>query len=447
MLSTRWIGLLPAVALLLWACAAPASPTAEPTESASPTAAPTAAPTAPPSPQAGVKLTLWSLQSDPEPLTSLWARFETETGNELDIVKLPDDGFETALQTRWAGGERPDIFEWHTGLWATAAVNAAENLQDLSGEAYVSKSGDLYENNASFDGKVYGFIMSPPAPFGIFYRTDIFERLGLTPPSTAEELLSVCQEIKARDASLTPLFEGGGSGWPPYVAYAAHMGGPLLEGWLDKILNRTGRIDDLDSPLLASLRFYKQLQTECFNGDWLSTTYEDSYKALAEGTAAMVSQHSGILLDVRGAYGDDLVREKIGFAAWSETGPVVSIQGNPSGTFYLAKTGDAAREAAALEFIRFMSGPAYVDFVNGTKQFPTIEGVPVPSDVNPALLQAAEAVETYGSVNVIWDFLPGLSFDPVNEVVAGTTSPEDAVVKLQLSADQGARAAGLPGWP
>ena len=57
-----------------------------------------------------------------------------------------------------------------------------------------------------------------------------------------------------------------------------------------------------------------------------------------------------------------------------------------------------------------------------------------------------ELAAEHGSVNVVWDYLPGLTFDPVNEVVAGTTTPEDAIVQLQLSADQGARAAGLPGW-
>jgi raffinose/stachyose/melibiose transport system substrate-binding protein len=197
---------------------------------------------------------------------------------------------------------------------------------------------------------------------------------------------------------------------------------------------------------VASLQFYQQLQEQCHNSDALSAVYEDSYSALADGTAAMVSQHSGILLDMVGALGEDAV-DDIGFTAWSGSGPVVTVQGNPSGSFYLPKTGDPAREAAALEFIRFVSGPAYADFVQEAMQFPTIQGVPVPDEVTPALLEAAELADAHGTVNVVWDFLPGLTFDPVNEVVAGTTTPEEAVVQLQLSAEQGAEAAGLPGWP
>jgi raffinose/stachyose/melibiose transport system substrate-binding protein len=295
------------------------------------------------------------------------------------------------------------------------------------------------------DGKVYAFIMTPPTPFGIFYRKDIFERLGLEPPTTAEELLQVCRDIRAADPEIVPLFEAAGSGWPPYVAYMAYMGGPLHDGWLDKILTREGRLDDPESPFLGSLKFYQQLQEECHNPDALSATYEDSYRALGEGRAAMVSQHSGILLDMVGALGEESI-EQVGFTSWSESGPVVTASGNPSGTFYLPKTGDPAREAAAREFIRFMSGPAYADFVVEAKQYPTLEGVPVPGDITPALVEAAELAAENGSVNTVSDFLPGLAYSPVDEVVAGTSTPEDAVVQLQLSADQGARAAGLPGW-
>jgi raffinose/stachyose/melibiose transport system substrate-binding protein len=92
----------------------------------------------------GVELTIWVNQGDSEPIKNMLTRFDEESEHSLDIVTLPADGFEDALQTRWAGGERPDILEWHTGLWAVSALNASENLLDLSDEAFVADSGDLY---------------------------------------------------------------------------------------------------------------------------------------------------------------------------------------------------------------------------------------------------------------------------------------------------------------
>lgn len=440
----RWTGLLPAVLLIIVACASPAgsqAPTA--TESAATAGSqPPASATLKP----GVTLTAWTLQSDPAILQQMYTAFEEATGNKISVVKLPDDGFEGALTTKWAAGERPDMFEWHGGETSLLSFNPTENLQDLSDEDFVGRSGDFSKMNTSFGGKVYGLLMGSPASFGLYYRTDIFERLGLTPPSTSDEVLAVCKAIRAKDPSITPIWEGAGSGWPPFVMTAAYMGGQLLHGWKDALAARTVRLDDEDSPVLGALRFINQAKADCLNTDFLSATYEDTYAALATGKAAMVSQHSGILVDIRAAYGDQVIQDQIGFAAWSGEGPVVSMQANPSGTWYLAKTGDAAREAAARDFIRFMSGPAYVDYVNATKQYPTLDGVPIPEDVAPALKQANEAAAAGGSIGTWLDYI-GVDASPLNEVVAGTMAPEEAVKKMQISAQQGAEAAGLPTWP
>jgi raffinose/stachyose/melibiose transport system substrate-binding protein len=122
------------------------------------------------------------------------------------------------------------------------------------------------------------------------------------------------------------------------------------------------------------------------------------------------------------------------------------MQANPSGTWYLSKTGDPAREAAARDFIDFMAGPAYAEYLNATKQYPTLDGVPVPGDVAPALQQAHDAEQKYGSIGTWLDYI-GVDASPLSDVVAGTMSPEDAAKKMQISAAQGAKAAGLPTWP
>jgi raffinose/stachyose/melibiose transport system substrate-binding protein len=394
-----------------------------------------------------VTLTAWTLQSDPPILEQLYKEFEAATGNKITVVKLPDDGFEGALTTKWAAGERPDMFEWHGGETSLLSFNPKENLQDLSDEDFVARSGDFSKMNTSSEGKVYGLLMGYPAAFGLWYRKDIFERLGLTPPSTSDELLATCKDIRAKDPSIDPISEGAGSGWPPFVMVAAYMGGQLKNGWVDALAARTVKLDDPDSPVLGSLRFYQQaVAAKCFNDDYLSAKYEDTYRSLATGKAAMVSQTSGILTDIRAAFGDQVIQDNIGFAAWSAQGPVVSQQANPSGTWYLSKTGDPAREAAAREFIRFMAGPAYAKYVAATKQYPTLEGVPAPPDIPPALQQVQAAQNTYGSIATWLDYI-GVDASPLGDVVAGTTTPEEAAKKMQISAAQGAKAAGLKPWP
>ena len=437
----RWIGLLSAVVLIAAACSGTTPSTSSgPSESAS-------GPPVSPSPKPGVTLTAWTLQSDPPVLQQMYTEFEAATGNKIEVVKLPDDGFEGALTTKWAAGERPDMFEWHGGETSLLSFNPKENLQDLSDEEFVARSGSFSSVNTSSEGKVYGLLMGYPAAFGLWYRTDIFERLGLTPPTTADEVLASCAAIRAKDPSIDPISEGAGSGWPPFVTVAAHMGGQLKSGWVEALAERTVKLDDADSPVVASLRFYQQaVAAKCFNDDYLSATYEDTYKALANGDAAMVSQTSGILVDIRAAFGDEVIQDSIGFTAWSAQGPVVSQQANPSGTWYLSKTGDPAREAAARDFIRFMSGPAYAEYVNATKQFPTLDGVEAPTDIPPALKQVKEAEDSFGSIGTWLDYI-GVDASPLGDVVAGTTTPEEAAKKMQISAEQGVIGAGLKPWP
>src|SRR5690606_25447938 len=90
----------------------------------------------------GLKLTVWHNAGTPEPYTNVYHRFAEATGHELELIPIPGDGFENQVLSRWATGERPDILEFHP---AWPQLNPEENLQDLSNEAFVELSGNLYD--------------------------------------------------------------------------------------------------------------------------------------------------------------------------------------------------------------------------------------------------------------------------------------------------------------
>ncbi|NUO98146.1 MAG: carbohydrate ABC transporter substrate-binding protein, partial [Nonomuraea sp.] len=82
-----------------------------------------------------VKLTLWHNSADPAPLLEMYKKFEKQSGHRIELVPIPSDGFEDTTQTKWATGERPDILEYHATVSGLLALNPAENLRDLTGEA------------------------------------------------------------------------------------------------------------------------------------------------------------------------------------------------------------------------------------------------------------------------------------------------------------------------
>jgi len=398
---------------------------------------------------AGTTLTFWRIESEAEGLTDLYEEFQEETGIELEMVLFPSDGFEDAVQTRWATGERPDILGWHAGWSNLVALNPSENLRDISDEPFIDTFvPGLLDNAGSVDGVNYGIVMTAPLGFGMYYNKEIFAELGLELPQTEDELIQVCADIRAADPTLIPAFEAGGSGWPPLVTLGSAMSDGMADGFLDAIGTREARLDDPDGAWLAGLQSYKHLQDAgCFNDDIVTAEYEDSYSALMEGEAAMVSQHSLIAVDAADVYGADEVNRIMGFFPWSINRAIVPLAYAPEGTYYVPITGDEKREAAAIEFLRFMTGPAYGEMIAEYGLVPTIQDVPVPDDVVQPLADVQEAINEYGGTATALDYLVGPDFITMTgQLITGQATPEEIATDIQQQADQGARAAGLQGW-
>ena len=437
-LMRRWVAALGVLSLVAGGCAG--GPSTSTTGGAEQTAT---APTVEPQ-----TLTLWANQADPAAVKALYTRFEQDTGNKLEIVLLPQDGFETATLQKWATGERPDILSYHGSFEKLLALDPEKNLRDLSNEEYVKRAvPGLLDTNGNVNGKVYALILRPPTPWGFYTNKQLVEELGITLPTNASEILQYCRDLRVSNPELTPIAEGGGSGWPPFVAVGAYMADPLASGWLDALQQRTVKLDDPDSPWVGSLNHYSDMiKAGCFADDYLSATYEDAYTALVKGDAVLLSQLSSVLLDIGDAFGDDAL-ENIGFQAWSATQPVVTIETSPHGTYYLPITGDAAKEAAALEFIRWASSPeVYADFIAAAGEPSNFLDVPAPSGLSNPVLEGQAAIKEFGAINVIWNFLPGADINCALDVVAQTGTAEGCAAEFQSSAEQGFAAAGLPGW-
>jgi raffinose/stachyose/melibiose transport system substrate-binding protein len=447
----RWLGAVLATALLA-ACSgsAASSPSAGSAGTPSPasSAASAGASSAATSGPAVAKLTMWVNSADAQPLKDLWARYTKDTGVQLDVVSFPSDGFETALRQRWATGDRPDILEWHANFDSLVSINPKDNLRDLSSQDFVKRQKTGI--SAGVDGVTYGVVLNTPTSWGIFYNKPIFTKLGLTPPTTAAEVLATCQAIKKADPSIVPMEENAGSLWPPLVINGQFQADGLQSGFLQKLIDRKAKVNDPDSPWLRSLQWYKQLQDAgCFNKDVLTAKFENSANLILSGKTAMVSLHSGFVGALVDASNVDTVNKTIGWTAWSETRPVVTVEYSPNGTYYLPKTGDAAREAASLGFLQFITGPAYVDYVKAASIIPTFQDVATPETVAAPLVAINDAIAKDGSTVPVWSVLPGIT-DLVNypgKLLNGELTPQSAVDLLQKEAEAGAKAAGLPAWP
>lgn len=398
------------------------------------------------------KITLWHNSADPPALLKLYADYEKESGNTIELVKIPSAGFEDTTLTKWASGARPDVLEYHPTVTNLLALNPKGTLRDLSGEDYVGRSGDLYKTAATVDGKTYGAILGFPQIFGVFYNKTVFAKAGVQVPTSFDALKAACGRIKSGAPGVTPIAESGGSQWPPQILPSIYMGDANAgNAYGIALRSNKAQLDDPGSPFVAAMAAYQGLQKDgCFNGDLVTATVERSVKQLVQGKAAMTALHSDMLPAIVAAAGGDAAKvdKTIGFFPLAAKTPAVTYIPSPIGSYYLPKTGNAGREKAALDFIRFATGKGYGPYIQASKAFPVISGTPDPKGVSALQLSFKTAYDK-GPSNIAYAAdVPGVGGVIVQlaKLMVGETTPQKMAEQTQKQINQAAKAAKLPGW-
>ncbi|MGW0475139.1 extracellular solute-binding protein [Streptomyces coeruleorubidus] len=143
---------------------------------------------------------------------SVVAAFEkAHKGTEVDVEYIPIDTRAQRVKAAFNDpASAPDVMEY--GNTDTAGYVKDGGLLDVTkefGDWSEAKDTDpTAKQSVTVDGKVYG------APFyvgvrALYYRTDVFEELGLSAPKTMDELASTAREIRAAKPDLYGLVVGG----------------------------------------------------------------------------------------------------------------------------------------------------------------------------------------------------------------------------------------------
>lgn len=140
----------------------------------------------------------------------------------------------------------------------------------------------VLEEQGMWEGKIYGlpFIQ---AVFGLHYRTDIFDELGLTPPNTWEELFSTAQTLNEslKDQGVYGITFTGKRGVQLQCTYD-NMLWSFGGDWYDENYHPT-----INSPeAVAALDYFKSLIPFAPPGV-LTYDWDESANAFAQGKAAM----------------------------------------------------------------------------------------------------------------------------------------------------------------
>ena len=125
----------------------------------------------------------------------------------VNVISTPREEYDTKLNALIASGNIPELFTCHPGplmeqyVDAGVAADLTEILQKDNPDWYKSFKDGIFDK-LTYDEK----IMAIPTNFSaalVFYNTQIFEEVGVTPPETYDEWLEVCEKIQ--DAGYTPI--------------------------------------------------------------------------------------------------------------------------------------------------------------------------------------------------------------------------------------------------
>lgn len=237
----------------------------------------------------GQTLTVWIMEGtnpDAKPFfKDVASAFKDETGAKLDVQYVPWAEAHTKFVNSIAGGTTPDVAE--VGTTWTPEFASAGALLDLGDQVDAAGlGGDLVPGlveAGTVDGQLYGM----PWYAGVrsmVYRTDVFEKAGVKPPTTWDELVTVGEKIKAAEPDMVTFPVPGDSEYGVYP-FIWGAGGDIAK---EEGGSWTSTIDSAESQ--EGISYYTDLALKHGFSTPAATTWDeaDLSDAFAGGDVAMM---------------------------------------------------------------------------------------------------------------------------------------------------------------
>jgi ABC-type sugar transport system permease subunit/ABC-type glycerol-3-phosphate transport system substrate-binding protein len=231
------------------------------------------------------------------------------------------------------------------------------------------------------DGRPYGLPFTYSC-WTIFYNKGMFQAHGWTPPRTWDGFFALCDRMKA--AGVAPLSLPG-TRWlyADALRRAAYynLAGPA--GW--RRLNDLAPGSRLDPDYLRSAAVFQRLMREDVLAGWQGETATGAELNLLLGRAAMTVSGSWFLSEMKGKVPPGFDLGAMNFPVFPDGKADPTAIQVSSDCFFVFATGDAAREKATIDFLRYLTSQARARAFVRTMEAPVaVRGVP-PGSYSPLL--------------------------------------------------------------
>ena len=220
-----------------------------------------------------------------QPYFEEWAKAADEA---IGITFLPvpypsTDIFASNMRQALPTDSAPQLFTW----WSTyqgAELVESDVVMDITEiwDEHADEYSEGLRDAFTFDGKCYGFPLDLSYWF-VYYNTSVFEKLGLTPPTTWDELMAICDTMVAND--VVPFNLTANDGWTSFI-------------WFEELLLRSdpeayealcaGQIRWDDPAVIKAFELWKDMMDKNYFTDASLDLFTDVPKLFNEDRLGMV---------------------------------------------------------------------------------------------------------------------------------------------------------------
>lgn len=357
---------------------------------------------------------------------------EANPGVEVNLTQIPVEAYKTAIEVALAADDPPDV--WFNWAGEDTARFVREGLvQDLTeAAAQYGWEEDLAGlDGFRVDGTLYGVTNSLEAKF-YFYNKALFEEQGVTPPTTFDELLGLCDTFN--EAGITPMSMGNSERWQAVHFLSTFNQKIVGEDTIDADYTLRAPEEDLfiDTGYVAALDLMRQMVDRgCFQPGVNATDPGTAWAMFSSGQAAMTYAGTWAI----GIFDD------AGFAGQYDIFPMPPIEGavGDQGVLLMAPIGlniSAQSEhpelAAALADL-IVSKQTQELVTSTTGRLPTRA---VDVQLEPIVQAASDyinaATGSTGWLDTVLDNeVSEVYLNGIQEVIAGARSSEDVIASIR----------------
>ncbi|WP_459791546.1 ABC transporter substrate-binding protein [Arthrobacter sp. AD-310] len=320
----------------------------------------------------GEAITVWTADTLPDRVAKtkdIIAKFTAESGVQVELVGVPEDQFNQVLTSSAAAGDLPDVI----GSISLAQVRtlAANDLVDGSANAEVVKTlgEDTFSSRAlelTREGDEQLSVPDSSWQQLLYYRKDLFEKAGITPPKTYDDIKAAAQKLD------TPELAGLVAANKPGEAFTQQTFEHIAQGNGCEMVNDSGDIT-FDSPeCIGALEFYRDMLRDysvpgAQDVDSVRASYFAGDAAMAIWSTFLLDEMAGLRDDAKPTCAECVADPT--FLA-KNTGVVTGIQG-PDGdqpaqfgeVVSWTITKDSATDSAR-KFVEYFMSTGYADWLS-----------------------------------------------------------------------------------